>query len=475
MTRRIYSDGDQITLDEAFNRMLTGSGGLRPGYPSVFSSLYFDTIGTPTTLYVATNGSDDNQGNSSQPFLTIAAAIESIKGLWIEAPVKISVGPGNFDGFALTCLNIGPDGSFSIEGTRTAVDSGTFTSTASLNGGLISLTDNTKTWVADSFNDYYVDVSTSSGVRTFKIAKTTSTVLTVCDAGTIVSPTTYTIYSLSTTLTGTGVVSTTSAPTNNLTVSPAMAVVAIALDSMLANSVVQIRRFNVIGTGTATPIAIRGFSQLQIEQCILSKTSSAISLLTLGGTVQVTVGRCGFKDSSNSTGILANTLGTTGSVIVNGCTFLGATGSNGILISAMNFASVTGNYFKSYATGFNVANGAKISQASSNTYESCTTGLAVTAHSFVNSINASMFTSCTTAILTTGHSVIFGATVLGSGNTTIMSIATGSRVQVGSASTITGTTEISLDGVTTTLTAMRALSPKVFPATPNAYGTYVYE
>lgn len=68
-----------------------------------------------------------------------------------------------------------------------------------------------------------------------------------------------------------------------------------------------------------------------------------------------------------------------------------------------------------------------------------------------------------------------GLNLRGSGNTTAIIANTGGKVAVASVSTITGTTEISVDGATSTLAAMRAASPKAFPTTPNTYGSLVYE
>lgn len=104
----------------------------------------------------------------------------------------------------------------------------------------------------------------------------------------------------------------------------------------------------------------------------------------------------------------------------------------------------------------------------------------LTAQSTTGAVNAS---DCTTAILLSGRSrlgnsqVSAGSSVVihGTNNGTALSCNTGSAMHLSSTSTITGTTEISVDGVTSTIAAMRANSPKIFPLTPNPYGSYVYE
>jgi hypothetical protein len=79
-----------------------------------------------------------------------------------------------------------------------------------------------------------------------------------------------------------------------------------------------------------------------------------------------------------------------------------------------------------------------------------------------------------TAIRSLGSSFRYHlSSVSGTGNTTAISLARGSRALLTPASTITGTTELSIDGVASTIAAMRAASPKT--TVPNNYGTLVYE
>jgi hypothetical protein len=69
-----------------------------------------------------------------------------------------------------------------------------------------------------------------------------------------------------------------------------------------------------------------------------------------------------------------------------------------------------------------------------------------------------------------------GSPLTSSGNTTFVLIDRDARVQIGSnIPSGLAVTDISVAGATSTLAAMRALTPKVFPGTPNAYGSYVYE
>jgi hypothetical protein len=74
-------------------------------------------------------------------------------------------------------------------------------------------------------------------------------------------------------------------------------------------------------------------------------------------------------------------------------------------------------------------------------------------------IYGDVYNNCITAILVDGPAYV-NATASGTGNTTAVYAANGANVFIKSTSTITGTTEISLDGVAHTLAEMRAQTPK---------------
>jgi hypothetical protein len=84
--------------------------------------------------------------------------------------------------------------------------------------------------------------------------------------------------------------------------------------------------------------------------------------------------------------------------------------------------------------------------------------------------------NCTTGIALDGpnswHPATAGFVLSGTGNTTAILLAKGARMSMPSGATITGTTEVSLDGVSTNLATMRAATPKLLT---NTYGTIIYE
>jgi len=82
--------------------------------------------------------------------------------------------------------------------------------------------------------------------------------------------------------------------------------------------------------------------------------------------------------------------------------------------------------------------------------------------------------SCVTGIDASGtHHFSLAAVWSGAGNTTAISVSKGSALQLSAASTITGVTELSIDGTAFTVAAMRAAVPKVI--SDINHGSRVYE
>lgn len=63
----------------------------------------------------------------------------------------------------------------------------------------------------------------------------------------------------------------------------------------------------------------------------------------------------------------------------------------------------------------------------------------------------------------------------GTSNTAGFLVTNGAYCKVNSATTLTGTTECTVDTTDTTLATMRGLSPKAFPAVASPYGTALVE
>lgn len=83
------------------------------------------------------------------------------------------------------------------------------------------------------------------------------------------------------------------------------------------------------------------------------------------------------------------------------------------------------------------------------------------------------FTTAVTCAGPTSRFVQFQNAITGTGNTTGIRMTAGSQCKVSSLVTLTGTTELSIDGSTQTLATMRAQTPKILRDTN--YGTAVYE
>jgi hypothetical protein len=167
------------------------------------------------------------------------------------------------------------------------------------------------------------------------------------------------------------------------------------------------------------------------------------------------------------------------SISVNNCYF-----RNGALgISTAPGSSVTtllGTTFDTVASGVTSASGGIIALLAGNRFLSCTT--AITVGSTTTSSSAQLtcsantyFGSCGTILSASSGSQCALANTSGSSNTNGIVLTKGARCQIGNTATLGATTELSVDGTTGTLAALRAASPRVFPATANPYSTYVFE
>lgn len=124
------------------------------------SSVYTVTPATyqNTTLYVATTGSDANNGlSASQALRTIQEAVDRIPK-YVDKNVIINVGTGTFSPFSLDGF-IQESGYFQITGTLGAptLASGTASGT-STDGSTTTLTDATQTWTVNDLVGYLLIV-----------------------------------------------------------------------------------------------------------------------------------------------------------------------------------------------------------------------------------------------------------------------------------------------------------------------------
>jgi hypothetical protein len=456
-------------------------------------------VTSPLTLYVATTGSDTNDGSQASPFLTIQAAIEEAKKRRLRALVTVRVGAGTFDGFAITGFDIESPSALtstaaaglSVEGTFTQITpstgtaSGTVTSSAtgSVLAGFVTITDIAQNWTVNELvgkflflqgaSSYSYLVIHSNTATTITIASSTASaagrVYSIVEPATIINRTVSQVTQLSTAVDSTGQVWTSFVPTSK---------VGILINENNTRSV-QIRvigfKFNDTSSiSYAVFVKNEGASAVQLIALSVTNSTASVSGFNIAGSVRLNnvyvnhTASGGFCMLGVGPGVVSLTgvvLKGNGSVNSNS----GVSFGQGLLLSSSNCIYDTFSLCISPSTG---ARGCTLSGA--NAFVGSTTGISLSSAASASISGTCSFTACTTALeaVSLGLVAISSTAFTGSGNTNGFSASTGGRIQVPATATIGATNEIVLDGVAATLAAMRAASPRLVT---NTYGSIVHE
>lgn len=403
------------------------------------------TITEPLTLYVETTGNDVNAGTLDAPYRTIQAAIDSLKNTEIAANVTIKVGVGNFDGFALEGLKISSASSTTprvvIQGTPVSEVTGTCTS--QIVNGLNVITDNTKNWIPDEHVGKQILASSGGAPITTICFANTATTLSVLT--TVGSYTSYEILRLA------SVIQSVARPGNTATA------IFVGDNSNTYEQSIQVdsvtlTRSNVPAASIANCVNVRG--TCYFNNCFVDTSAG---------------------NAGTSTAFLMNYgLLQTARVVVKSN---GSSGFSTAQISGLQKIYCTATAVANCATGFSI-NDSCVLTTNIAVARNCTTGFAVSGGKMVANGQVLRIDTCTTGALASDHGDIWSLSVCswyGTGNTLVYGLTTGGTIRTTGVSTITGTTEINVDGVTATIATMRGNTPKIFPLTPNPYGTYIYE
>lgn len=470
------------------------------------------TVST-TDYYVDSAGSDSNPGTVGSPFLTIQKAVDSVPKT-IRNKVTINVGAGSFaaavfTGFTVSpSINYGSDYSWlHLKGTMSNVSpqstgssSGTLTSyTASSNATFATAADTTNNMTVNEYAGCYLQAVTgtgSTGTVAFPalwlIESNTSTVFTIQSAsgsamaaGTtyqVVKPGTF-INSGTTPSVSTGNPAQSGMPSaggsfglafvQNLGMGYAVSNIEFTQSaSMLRGIVFQESKLRVfdcrfIAASGSSPTSITYGSTTHMKSTVLCYGVYANLTGSTNGTF--------YQDSQQGGGPGACGLTMTSCTIKGGVTGVFIAGSaNGPLINNCKFDTQTGISLSLFGCGMAQIVNSRITGSTTgvSAVESSISGLGATTFA----LNAFDISNCTTAIIMTGAFIgCFLTAVSGTTNTTAINITRGAKCCVSANTTLTGTTEVSIDGVGTTLAAMRALVPPVYPAAPTTLGTAFYQ
>lgn len=416
-------------------------------------------------------GNDSNDGTAARPFKTVKASLDYLRNFTIAARVTIQLSAGTHDGFVVADLNfdggavpasVTIQGAFDLSTVATGTNSGvlsTFTG-----AGPSVLTDATQSWTVDNLKGKWVQVNANvngtkpAGPSYFPISSNTATTITIPNLGAL----------------GT-------LANNNYTIVDPVSVIA---QNKIYQSTVTGTQTVCVGVGSVgglgQPVVLKGLkfavtvvggagmrtfgsTSIRIEECQFDMTAANIGVV-FGG-LHYNVSTCQFKMTANNgtavtvQNILIHTTGSTGGSLT-GCYFWSPSllsGTTAFIGQGLGRATV-GGVFENLAAAI-AFGGTSGSGSSANA-----------------SISGAVFTNCTTAIsMFSPLSLATVQSATGTGVTTFISASKGAKLQLFSSVAAFGTTEISVDGVTSTIAAMRANTPKIFPLTPNAYGGYVYE
>lgn len=439
-------------------------------------------IDEPLTLYVETTGSDSGTGSIGQPFKTPQAALDWLKGKALLDLVTINIGIGSFPGFTINCndLSFGRIGKLSINGTfvsavlTTGTASGTGTS--AVVDGAVVLTDNTQNWTVNELRGKFL---LSSGVY-IPIASNTATAITLTSSSG--SVTTYSLWEHGTKIdSGSQTMFYGASGTGICRVGIYGGLVA------SSNTGVEITNMQIESTGLSAnqaTFSCRGHSaSITLTSVSFVRTSAtANTLLSIAGASEVQTIRCSFihPDTTNSTSV---SMSGRSFAPLNCYFYRGATGFTTTTTAQAYLSFSIGSTFDSCTTGLTLIGSSAVLQSTGPMrFLGCTTAITMGTSSsdsgrMANNptgIHTAFFSGCTTCLTVFRGFATLGACT-GTGNTNGIVASLGARVQIAATATLGASTELSVDGATGTLATLRGNSPKVFPLTPNAYGTYIYE
>jgi hypothetical protein len=448
------------------------TGGNSGTLPSPFGASPL-VIDEALTLYVSTTGDTVGTGTVGQPFATVQQAIDYLKQFEIAGPVTVSVGPGTFPSFLVEGLRFSDGGFLDIVGSTTVLYSGVMTSITPRKAAS-TITDSSATFTTDQYSTYFLRAltpsSTSSGEDLRVIVSNTANTIDITGISLAASGS-YQILRLDTIILGTG-----SVPIAVRIGSVSGGLVTGTAQTIGTSAGFRFR-LNLLDLQTTTSSGrclSAADAVFAANACKMSGVSAGTVVPTVIGTSISMFSACYIESSGTGTGAVLSNFGNNGGAIwtnIRNCYLAKKINLVGIGISISGGLNVNGTCIEGCTTGMSVNRSTNINTSVTAWFKNCGTGLSVGGKTLAL-VESSHGTG--TAISVTG-----GGLVIASGcdltATTGVSCITGGMCQVLSTTTITATTELSVDGVTSTLATMRATSPKIFPLTPNPYGSYIYE
>lgn len=454
---------------------------------------YYGYTTADIDLYVATTGNDSNPGTAGSPLLTIQAALALIPRK-IYHKVRIHIGAGNFagawiDGFETNPPLVSSNYSyFDIQGTMglvtpaTGANTGTVTSVTTISGAsFATITDSGQAWTTNDLRGKYIEILTGTGSTATEatpcyhlIESNTSTSLTVLNSGVTMpaASSTYRIITPSTFITS-GVVSAAASGAPNGTVAFASTAAGLAFvncrGSGFSVSRVEFTQGSSMPRGLGT-----GDNRLRVMHCRFAGSSGTTFGLFPASANMINIApvlfECVFSYPS-ATGTMLNYASLTGGMstspsvtsclFINGSVAYSAAGSaTGPAFANCSFrgASIAMSVSSLGATQINNCRFDSCGYAI-RSVESSSSGLGTVSFGL---LGVDISNSTTAGVSLQGaFTSVFLSNTSGSSNAIGLQISRGAKAVVASNTTLTGTTEVSIDGTSSDLATMRAASPKI--------------
>lgn len=477
------------------SRARAGDVQAREAINSIDNEVSVNGTTAPLTLYVSTTGDDRNSGTLLFPFRQPQAALDSLpKNL--RHLVKLSIGAGNFDGFKIQGFTVNAEndsntcgihviGTLNTPALTGGTASGSFTAvTAGTSNPAVHavVTDSAQSWVVNELKGKLLEFVTGTSALTLvPIISNTATTMTL--AATIAQGSVSGTYAIR----GWGSVITRSVPAGsaiaaaNATSQPNPLSNGISVqDNNCLSSQIRLEYLDVSPTSAAAGVHVRGI--------YFNGSPGNIARCNVGGTQSLGVQTAGFITVSLAQSVITTT--SSGSALfcgshaqnitITGCLVKGGGGTSIALNLSSHGGNIILNSSKLEGCGFGIditapahlnLSGTRITTSGSQAIR-CRGGAAsATAGVWIEATGLDCSDAGTgIEMLATGAIQITNLT--GSGLTNGIILGGGARMKLGPTSTITGTTECTLDGVSVLIANMRAANPKLLT---NTYGTILYE
>ncbi len=464
-------------------------------------------------LYVATTGSDSNPCTSSlNPCATLQAAENRIPKL-VRHPVTITVADGSYTGLYVYGHSFDPasvtDGAYinwvgGLINATVATGSATGTATSGTQGTTITfgtLTDTNATWTTDNLKGKILEITGGTGSGQTRVITTNSaTAITIAGTwGTApAAASTYAIRDwgavLSTAVNSPAIPNTAAGTPLSLRME-GNGSVRNAGDSAttLSGAAITFSRLKFApGTAAQGAARLNGPNQVAFVECSINGNTSGTGLSVLFGTY-VNIDRSYLSSGTSQALLGSSTNGGSNAVAAGFSFFESGAGASSSVVRYTNGAwtavQITSTNSAAQAVIDNTNNG-PATFSIGNSRIQCTAGgatigvLAAGAPAVASTVTVTFVAAMATLSCPVGLNAKWGATIA---NNNANSVVTGTGAQTAGLQALTGgriipvsnftvsgyTNDIDVDGAFSTWAALVALTPVVFPAAANAYGSWV--